>query len=1068
MSETQAAASTKASVADDGDWLGYGAYADALWSRIETALAKDLIKGDLGDDPLVIGIFGEWGAGKSYLLRLMHDQSKAYAKKRLGWHRDKDTGFGLTVPVVFQPWKYEHEPHLHVPLMLHIFQALQRYEKDAQVPSEKAREWAGEQWEAAKKAIPGAVEKFKGLLKSSIAAMDPTTAAIATGGLGVAAVLAKFLKPIESAKPDPLKTFKYSEDGRFFYEMHEALKDVTRPTRQNGQKRKYSASDIAINFVVFVDDLDRCLPEKAVQTLELIKTMFNIESFAFVLALDDEVIERGIGHRYKEYKLQDKKPEMPITGFEYLEKIVHLPFKLPAVSQTQARAFLKKAETALVSHDKKQRETALADGHIPWFQPQPDQNKMARVERGVQKEEDVAAAAESVEYDLGRLVLMSFDAYVPRKLLRIVELWHTTAQVAQARHKDDPRKPILAADSSSPIDIRIALALQMVQLFHPDLYRVFRRREATFATLFNAFDGSTTGLSASRSDLDLWRWAAYQGGESVPGTPPAAYKKNSVARTCPIDAASTLALIAQLEIDRRYPAQQNRLPLVERIIDHRLAQRHVFDPLKLFAELCKQVTRLPEGFAIGQYFSLLAPFDEPAERVHQSIVKADIPGEAIFKHTRSADPADPQALYNNLIADDEALQQGLLAAAGLPEGAVLSARAAESLEISVGAWISAGEGKFDPRKARQLLKGLMYLAPVLSNDDGATFWAFVEKCVDVQTEEDAKTRALWGDVRRALGCDDRFDKVVPYAMSSRHAGHSDADEPIPGFVRVPASKFTMGSSHEQDKTDNPPQEVEILRDFYMQRTLVTVDQYAGFVQAKAYVADKWWDKQGIEWRDGLFDSKIGNEDYKKHLARRGKELRHQPMLWDEQKAYGSRPVWGINWFEARAYCRWLSEQLSPRIGVIAALKDHVVQLPTELQWERAARATNLTQADTRMWPWDDDESMANQKANLNKTIGSVCAVGLYEANPIGLFDMAGNVWEWMDNLYQLTPNAFERIPRNKELKSAEDFDASDRPSLRGGSWFSTPDFARCSFRGRGHPVNWNNDLGFRVVLSLAE
>ena len=115
---------TDDSTKPDGDWLGYGAYADALWSRIETALKKDEInKTELGDDPLVIGVFGEWGAGKSHLLKLMYDESKRFAKERVGW-RKTDAGFGLTVPVVFQPWKYEHEAHLHVPLMLHIFSAL--------------------------------------------------------------------------------------------------------------------------------------------------------------------------------------------------------------------------------------------------------------------------------------------------------------------------------------------------------------------------------------------------------------------------------------------------------------------------------------------------------------------------------------------------------------------------------------------------------------------------------------------------------------------------------------------------------------------------------------------------------------------------------------------------------------------------------------------------------------------------------------------------------------------------------------------------------------------------------
>ena len=640
MGETQALVSTDSTASDDDDWLGYGAYADALWSRIETALAKDPVEGDLGDDPLVVGIFGEWGAGKSYLLRLMHDQSKQYAKQRLGWHK-KDTGFGLTVPVVFQPWKYEHEPYLHVPMMLHIYSALQMAEKDAQTFGEKLTGDAAKVFEQVKANLPKVVNLFEKCVKGAIAVMDPATAAVSGLGLVIAKGLAGLLQPAEEV-PDPLRTVKYNDTGRFFYEMHEALKDVTRPTRKNGQLQISLKEGFRVNFVVFVDDLDRCLPEKAVQMLELIKTMFNIESFAFVLALDEEVIERGIGHRYKEYKLQDKKPDMPITGFEYLEKIVHLPFKLPALSQAQAHQFLNKAERAIAGGAKSEH----------WFQPLQDQSKLVLVGPGAMKDFELLANLELADFDLGRLVFRSFDAYVPRKLLRVVELWHTTVEVARSRHNDDVRKAMLAADSSLPIDIRIVLALLMVQMFQPDLYRLFRRREATFATLFNAFDRSATGLSASKSDVDLWQWAVFGDGTHLPHAP------------LPTDAVAALTRIAALSGEKRFPAQQNRLPLVERIIEHRLAQRHVFDALKLFAELRVQVKALPKNFSIGQYFSLLVPFVEPKERAHRSFAETHIPGDFAFTHTRSAEPADPQALYFSLIADDAASQQSVLAVAG--------------------------------------------------------------------------------------------------------------------------------------------------------------------------------------------------------------------------------------------------------------------------------------------------------------------------------------------------------------------------------------------------------------------
>ena len=142
-------------------------------------------------------------------------------------------------------------------------------------------------------------------------------------------------------------------------------------------------------------------------------------------------------------------------------------------------------------------------------------------------------------------------------------------------------------------------------------------------------------------------------------------------------------------------------------------------------------------------------------------------------------------------------------------------------------------------------------------------------------------------------------------------------------------------------------------------------------------------------------------------------------------------------------------------------------LPTELQWERAARAASLMQADGRTWPWGNEEFNAELHANLNGTIGGVCAVGLFPTNPVGLCDMAGNTWEWMDNLYQAKKRDFSRVEKDRILTSEESFENSDSPALRGGSWLNDPVYARCSFRNWYPPDSWSDLIGFRVVLSLA-
>ena len=112
----------------------------ALQAALDKDLGSDKV---LGDDPRVVGIFGEWGAGKNTLLKQVHSRASDYAAQRQRTRSGADggfgdTGFGLTVPVLFQPWKYEHEPHLLVPLLLHIIQALRDSIPKAQTPSEKA------------------------------------------------------------------------------------------------------------------------------------------------------------------------------------------------------------------------------------------------------------------------------------------------------------------------------------------------------------------------------------------------------------------------------------------------------------------------------------------------------------------------------------------------------------------------------------------------------------------------------------------------------------------------------------------------------------------------------------------------------------------------------------------------------------------------------------------------------------------------------------------------------------------------------------------------------------------
>ncbi len=169
---------------------------------------------------------------------------------------------------------------------------------------------------------------------------------------------------------------------------------------------------------------------------------------------------------------------------------------------------------------------------------------------------------------------------------------------------------------------------------------------------------------------------------------------------------------------------------------------------------------------------------------------------------------------------------------------------------------------------------------------------------------------------------------------------------------------------------------------------------------------------------------------------------------NDEKRFNSddQPVVGVSWYAAMAYCQWLTEMQKAnsweqRAEGIAQSghAQEVYRLPTEAEWEWAASGGK------REYPWGN-EKPDERHANYGGRVGHTTAVGAYPAGatpePEGLMDMAGNVWEWMENRYD----------NNKAARA-----------LRGGSWNDDADDLRCAARGSWGPDSWNYVIGFRVV-----
>ena len=162
---------------------------------------------------------------------------------------------------------------------------------------------------------------------------------------------------------------------------------------------------------------------------------------------------------------------------------------------------------------------------------------------------------------------------------------------------------------------------------------------------------------------------------------------------------------------------------------------------------------------------------------------------------------------------------------------------------------------------------------------------------------------------------------------------------------------------------------------------------------------------------------------------------------DEKKFNGDdQPVVGVSWYAARAYCIWLSSLQQ---------KEGLFRLPTEVEWEWAA-AGREPDGSLREYPWPNSKGEPTPElANYGENVGATTPVGRYPegATPEGLMDMAGNAWEWMENLYDKDNDGSQRV-------------------LRGGSWFGNDRSCRAAFRNHVLPVYRRHNVGFRLLRLL--
>jgi len=256
--------------------------------------------------------------------------------------------------------------------------------------------------------------------------------------------------------------------------------------------------------------------------------------------------------------------------------------------------------------------------------------------------------------------------------------------------------------------------------------------------------------------------------------------------------------------------------------------------------------------------------------------------------------------------------------------------------------------------------------------------------------------------------------------------------------QVPAGRFTMGSRDDSlaiSETKETPQRQVHLPVFLIARYPVTNTQYAAFVRDGGYT-EKWrtcWTRAGWSWKGD----------------------RSRPEAFGGVFDLPNHPVVGVTWYEAVAFCNWLTERLR-QAGELGA--DEVVTLPGEPQWEKAARGT-----DGRVYPWGNKPDP--ERANYSDAgVGATSAAGCFPggAGPYGVLDMSGNVWEWCRTKWQ---ESYRNYGGDDLAGAANDLEGDAPRVLRGGAFYDDRRSVRCAVRDRDLPDYVLNCVGFRLVVA---
>lgn len=303
-------------------WSDIETSVDLLGYSVHASLLRDVVTNSK-NLPITIGLYGDWGCGKSSVLKILEEELKA----------DKDC-----VVIYFDGWSFESFDDAKMALIQGIVDSLERNERFW----EKTKDKAGELKEAFKKL--GKSISWMRVLKWTATGAS----VLAAGATGGASLIIPTLIELFNSNKGKLEELLTSDNTEQF------LKDYL---FKDGEEKRYEAvRDFRKDFedlinkskqgkiIVLIDDLDRCLPRHIIDNLEAIKLFLNVPKTAFVIAADQFIVSNAVRSEYKTIIEASQKADTdntrPNLGDSYMEKFIQLPYNIPALSHKEVESYV--------------------------------------------------------------------------------------------------------------------------------------------------------------------------------------------------------------------------------------------------------------------------------------------------------------------------------------------------------------------------------------------------------------------------------------------------------------------------------------------------------------------------------------------------------------------------------------------------------------------------------------------------------------------------------------------------------------------------------------------------------